>query len=188
LNNIYYVYAYLRSKDSTTAKAGTPYYIGKGVHNRAWEQHRRNNKGVHTPKDKSNIVILEQNLTDRQAKDLEIELIAKYGRKDINTGILENRTIGGEGSIGWIITDEIRAKKSASMIGKNVGKIRDNDFRAAISKFQTGRPKPTRSIEHCTKLSVAKTGILQKQVSCPHCGKTGGANAMTRYHFDNCKI
>jgi hypothetical protein len=28
--SIYYVYAYLRSKDSPTAIAGTPYYIGKG--------------------------------------------------------------------------------------------------------------------------------------------------------------
>ena len=28
---IYYVYAYLRSKDSQTAKAGTPYYISPEV-------------------------------------------------------------------------------------------------------------------------------------------------------------
>ena len=28
--SIYYVYAYLRSKDSTIAPKGTPYYIGKG--------------------------------------------------------------------------------------------------------------------------------------------------------------
>lgn len=31
--NIYYVYAYIRSKDSETARAGTPYYIGKCLAN-----------------------------------------------------------------------------------------------------------------------------------------------------------
>jgi len=30
-------------------------------------------------------------------------------------------------------------------------------------------------------------GFKHKQVTCPHCGKTGGANTMKRYHFDNCK-
>lgn len=37
-NHIYYVYAYIRSKDSDTAKAGTPYYIGKGKHKRAFSK------------------------------------------------------------------------------------------------------------------------------------------------------
>ena len=27
----------------------------------------------------------------------------------------------------------------------------------------------------------------QTKVKCPHCGKDGGINNMTRYHFDNCK-
>jgi hypothetical protein len=27
---MFYIYAYIRSKDSITAEAGTPYYIGKG--------------------------------------------------------------------------------------------------------------------------------------------------------------
>lgn len=50
---IYYVYAYLRSKDSQTAPAGTPYYIGKGTGDRAWVKRRRNR-----PSDDSKIVIL----------------------------------------------------------------------------------------------------------------------------------
>lgn len=32
------------------------------------------------------------------------------------------------------------------------------------------------------------TGIKKKVLTCPHCGKTGGAGNMTRYHFDFCKI
>ena len=29
--------------------------------------------------------------------------------------------------------------------------------------------------------------MTRRQVTCPHCGKTGGNNVMPRYHFDNCK-
>jgi len=34
----------------------------------------------------------------------------------------------------------------------------------------------------------AKQVITTVQVTCPHCGKTGGNRIMPRYHFDNCKL
>lgn len=89
----YYVYAYLRNKTSQTAKIGTPYYIGKGKGKRAWAYH----DNIPVPKEKNNIVILEQNLTELGAWAIERRMIRWYGRKYLNEGILRNRLEGGDG-------------------------------------------------------------------------------------------
>lgn len=155
INNqpIYYIYAYLRSKDSKTAKAGTPYYIGKGFGKRAYQPHRK----LNLPKNKNLIVIMESGLTELGAFTLERRLIKLFGRKDLNSGILLNKTDGGPGSPRCIAL--LNTKKS--LIHKQ-----------NISKSKKG--KKIHTAESKKKLSDAAKGINNPM------HKKGGHSAETK--------
>jgi hypothetical protein len=157
---IYYVYAYIRSKDSTTGKAGTPYYIGKGKGRRAYSAHHASP----VPKDKSRIIFLETNLTNVGACAIERRLIAWWGRKDLETGILLNRTDGGDGSPGSKVSEETRRKRSTTNKGRR-GAKHSEETKKKISETKktklSGRKGEKRNSfteETRKKMSEAKKG------------------------------
>lgn len=76
--SIFYTYAYLRQD-------GTPYYIGKGSGNRAYNKHLK----VKTPP-RDRIIILKKELTEDQALKHEEYMINIYGRACNGTGMLAN--------------------------------------------------------------------------------------------------
>lgn len=96
----FYTYQYQRPD-------GTIYYVGKGKNNRAFT---KNSKYVPVP---SRACILIQHWeSEEKAFEMEKWWISFWGRKDNGTGILRNLTDGGEGSSGYILSDEQKKKSS----------------------------------------------------------------------------
>ena len=125
----------------------TPYYIGKGKANRINEGHN-----VALPPKECRVIIAE-NLSEQDAFDLEIELIAKYGRKDIGTGILRNQTDGGDGASGNKHSEETLKKmrdqaKNREQKKKQEGWEYPESARRAISEMQKGKPKPKEWVDN----------------------------------------
>lgn len=168
----FYVYLYLRED-------GTPYYCGKGSGIRAWITHRTKNKttgkynGIQIPKHKSRIIIVSYSLLELGAFALERKFIRWYGRADMGTGILYNKTDGGEGGSGVVRSEETRNKISKGNKGKNTGPQSEEtkskrrvamlsrtpeeikQWRDKISQSLKGKVTPQETID---KIRLAKLG------------------------------
>lgn len=170
--NRFYTYAYLREDR-------TPYYIGKGSGRRYYS---RKKTDIKPPKDKSRVILLKQNLTEEEAFRHEIYMIAIFGRKNIKTGILLNRTDGGQGSSNFseealkkisdssknrVYSLKTRIKKSKSMTGKfhteeTKKKMRESkkniskETREKIGKCSKGRLHTEEAKEKIRQANIGK--------------------------------
>lgn len=157
--NQYYIYSYLREDLS-------PYYIGKGSGRRAYT---KGPKEVRPPRDKSRVRILKADLTEEEAFLLEKLYILMFGRIDLGTGILRNKSDGGDGASGAIRSEETKEKIRQANLGKqrpqwvydkiaasNTGRKASAETRAKMSAVRKGR---TCTEEHKRKVSEAKKGF-----------------------------
>lgn len=160
--NDWYVYQHIR-KDT-----GEVFYIGIGhVKNfhRAFDLRGRNDIwNKITKKTEWNYEILAEGLDKSSACSLERELIQKYGRKDINTGILANMTNGGESNDGRVVSTEVRRKLSESRRGENnpfYGKRHSREYREKLSKMNRGENHPNYGKSHSqeARQKISNAGI-----------------------------
>jgi len=162
--NRFYTYAYLR-------KDRTPYYIGKGTRYRLFEG---NGKPCPVPS-KDRILILKNNLTEDEAFKHETYMINVFGRK-IDGGILLNKTFGGEGASGRIVSEEVRGKirlsllgmkqsldtrrkKSISLMGKNKNPLTEEQ-KLKISNTLKGRKLSKERVDKRTQSVCKNTYVI----------------------------
>ncbi len=146
----FYTYLWLRQD-------GTPYYVGKGMGRRAFTNHAV--QGIYRPKDDARIFV--QFWADEQtALEMEKWYIRLFGRKDLGTGILRNRTDGGEGG------DTFSGRKHSEETKQKMRKPKSAIARQRMSAAMRGKGRRERSESHRRNLSSAMKGKPKSVKQC----------------------
>ena len=162
---VFYVYVFLREDRYT------PYYVGKGKDYRCTE---RTGRLIKPPRDKSRIVKIKENLTEEDAFELERTLIKFWGRKDLGTGVLLNRTDGGEGPAGKVLSEETKNKirgyrHTEEAKEKMRDRVYDEEYRERCRQRRLGT---TLSEETKKKISISSTGRRHTEETKLKCSLT----------------
>ena len=162
----FYVYIHTKVTDNTI------FYVGKGKGKRAWDKYSRNRHWKYiVAKHGHNVVIVQDNLTEKQALELEVLLIADIGRES-----LCNLTDGGEGSSGCVCSEETKRK-----IGEaNKGRIQSEEHRRKNSEANKGKKL---SEEHKRKIGEAGKGNVPWNKGKPahNKGKSRSAESIAKF-------
>lgn len=138
-DNKFYVYIYLDPRKKGRFVYGEyefehePFYVGKGYGFR--DRRHLTDFILRTDKNKLkvnkikkiiasglevDVIRYRENILEKEAFDLEKDLISKIGRIDLKLGSLTNLTDGGEGDCGNVLSDEVKEKLRQAHLGKKM--------------------------------------------------------------------
>ena len=132
MENNYVVYIHRKLSD------GSPFYVGAGSSKRPFIITQR-------PRDWVNIVesvgytidIHKDDLSREECFKLEVELISMFGRLDMGTGCLINKTNGGRKVVG--LSNKVLSIRNKKMSISAKGKVKSKEWRDKIAKSLTGK-------------------------------------------------
>lgn len=112
------------------------FYVGKGSNGRLKSKSGRN-KHWHAIVRKHGFEteIVQNQLHEDAAMELEKSLIAQYGRVNSQTGVLCNMSDGGEGPCGAILSEDTRAKISQAHKGRKCSEQAVGNMRKAQKRL-----------------------------------------------------
>lgn len=113
--NKHYIYFHKRADD------GVIFYVGIGVGRRATAVKNRSDfwKRI-VEKHGYTIEYPHKDISQEEAKQLEIHYISVFGRLDRGTGTLCNMTDGGDGRVGYECSEETKEKMRKAATGKKL--------------------------------------------------------------------
>ena len=160
------------------------FYIGIGkTEKRAYSKKSRNKwwKNI-ILKTEYSVEIIIEDISWKEAQEVEVLLISEYGRRDLGLGNLVNLTNGGEGTQGIIVSDKTKQNMSISATGRKHSEESKEKNRIASSnvseetklKRYLKNKGLKRTPEQCKRISESKmntllldvvTGIYYKSMS-----------------------
>jgi len=201
MNREFYVYKHVSLDDNKT------FYIGKGKGYRAYDKSNRNKYWIKfTNKHKYKVIILKNNLSEKEAYDLEFKLIIlykKYGRAKTNI----NTDYGSGGRNGRTNEDYALMGKNLSknMKGKYIGnknpmfgKVHSEKTRKIISEKNKGlilgvkkseetRKKMSENHRDCKKVINTETNKIFYSIKDAAMKNNITIGKMTRYLYGKTK-
>lgn len=173
---MFYVYLHRKLSDKKV------FYVGKGTGNRAWWVFGRS-EYWNRVKTKHGLIIeiFKSGLSEKEAHELEMNLIKTIGREN-----LCNHTDGGEGMSGWKMSEETKRNLSK----QRKGRVHTKEAKDKMSKSRCGVSK---SPDHNKRVSEALKGrkfsdehrknlrdSLKKVVRNPEWGEKSGKARMKK--------
>ena len=148
------------------------FYIGIGkTEKRAYSKKNRNKwwKNI-ILKTEYSVEIIIEDISWKEAQEVEVLLISEYGRRDLGLGNLVNLTNGGEGTQGIIVSDTTKQNMSISATGRKHSEESKEKNRIASSnvseetklkRYLKNKGKK-RTFEQSKRISDAKTDKITK--------------------------